>query len=159
MSQRVVPPVLVGRQEQLSQLEARVGVDVPSFTDEPVHDSAEPDVLPAEAALALRDKAALMDLPIGIGIAVGPAGVTRSVGDSNVSVLGGATNLAARLQTAAAGGEILLSNQAFRRVAAWLSERGLSAEPQELELKDFERPQPTFRLRASVPVRQMRTIS
>ncbi len=58
-----------------------------------------------------------MDLPVGIGIAVGPAVVTRSVGDANVSVLGEATNLAARLQTAAAGGEILLSVEAFRRVA------------------------------------------
>ena len=28
--------------------------------------------LAAEAALALRDKAALLDIPIGIGIAVGP---------------------------------------------------------------------------------------
>jgi class 3 adenylate cyclase len=116
-------------------------------------------VLALEAALALRDKAALMDLPIGIGIAVGPAVVTRSVGDSNVSVLGEATNLAARLQTAAAGGEILLSDQAFRRVAAWLEERGLSAEPEELELKGFERPQPTYRLQASVPARETRTIS
>ena len=142
---------------------ARVGVDVPSFADEPEGDAAEPDVLSAgerlvtsmfadvrgytplasasspqeladrittlhrwastevgrrygivdkfagdavmatfnaagarvdhavlalEAALALRDKAALMDLPVGIGIAVGPAVVTRSVGDANVSVLG-----------------------------------------------------------------------
>jgi class 3 adenylate cyclase len=69
-------------------------------------------VLALEAALALRDKAALMDLPVGIGIAVGPAVVTRSVGDANVSVLGPTTNLAARLQSAAAGGEILLSDEA-----------------------------------------------
>src|SRR5207247_4009347 len=48
-------------------------------------------VLALEAALALRDKAALMDLPIGIGIAVGPAVVTRSIDDANVSVLGEAT--------------------------------------------------------------------
>lgn len=108
-------------------------------------------VLALEAALALRDKAALMDLPVGIGIAVGPAVVTRSVGDANVSVLGPTTNLAARLQTAAAGGEILLSDEAFRRVAAWLDERGLAAEPEELELKGFESAQPAYRLRAPVP--------
>ena len=35
-------------------------------------------VLALEAALALRDKAALMDLPVGIGIAVGPAVVTQT---------------------------------------------------------------------------------
>ena len=34
--------------------------------------------LAAEAALALRDKAALLDIPIGIGIAVGPAVVGRA---------------------------------------------------------------------------------
>ena len=206
---------------------ARVGLDVPSFPDEPVDDVAEPDVLPApgerlvtsmfadvrgytpltsasapqeladrittlhrwaatevgrrygivdkfagdavmatfnaagarvdhavlalEAALALRDKSALMDLPVGIGIAVGPAVVTRSVGDANVSVLGEATNLAARLQTAAAGGEILLSDEAFRRVAAWLSERGLAVESEELELKGFDGTRRAYRLRAAVP--------
>jgi class 3 adenylate cyclase len=108
-------------------------------------------VLALEAALALRDKAALMDLPVGIGIAVGPAVVTRSVGDANVSVLGPTTNLAARLQSAAAGGEILLSDEAFRRVEAWLSERGLVVEADELELKGFDGAQPAFRLPAPVP--------
>jgi class 3 adenylate cyclase len=108
-------------------------------------------VLALDAALALRDKAALMDLPIGIGIAVGAAVVTRSVDGSNVSVLGSTTNLAARLQAAAGGGEILLSDEAFRRVAAWLSERGLTAEPEELELKGFADPQPAYRLLAPVP--------
>ena len=54
-----------------------------------------------------------MDLPVGIGIAVGPAVVSRSVDERNVSVLGSTTNLAARLQTAAGGGDILLSDEAF----------------------------------------------
>jgi class 3 adenylate cyclase len=103
-------------------------------------------VLALDAALALRDKAALMDLPIGIGIAVGPAVVTRSVEHGNVTVLGETTNLAARLQTEAAGGEILLSDEAFRRVTSWLEERGLTAEPEELELKGFAGVQPAFRL-------------
>jgi class 3 adenylate cyclase len=108
--------------------------------------------LALEAALALRDKAALMDLPLGIGIAVGPAVVSRSVDEANVSVLGPATNLAARLQQSAAGGEILLSDEAFRRVSSWLEERGMSVEPQELELKGFDGAQPAYRLPASVPV-------
>ena len=108
-------------------------------------------VLALEAALALRDKAALMDLPIGIGIAVGPAIVTRSVDDANVSVLGPATNLAARLQTAAGGGEILLSDEAHRRVAPWLEERRLIADAEDLTLKGFDEPQRSYRLRALVP--------
>jgi class 3 adenylate cyclase len=108
-------------------------------------------VLALEAALAIRDKAALMDLPVGIGIAVGPAVVTRSVGAANVSVLGEATNLAARLEGAAAGGEILLSGEAFRRVGEWLSERGLGVEREELELKGFDGPQPAYRLASFVP--------
>ncbi len=108
-------------------------------------------VLALEAALALRDKAAIMDLPVGVGIAVGPAVVSRSVDDANISVLGAATNLAARLEKAAGPGEILLSDEAFRRVSSWLAERGLTAEPQALELKGFEGSQPAYRLRASVP--------
>ena len=103
-------------------------------------------MLALDAALALRDKAALMDLPVGIGIAVGPAVVSRSVDEQNVSVLGSTTNLAARLQTAAGGGDILLSDEAFRRVASWLTERGLTAEPEELELKGFAGAQAAYRL-------------
>jgi class 3 adenylate cyclase len=108
-------------------------------------------VLALDAALALRDKAALMDLPVGIGIAVGPAVVTRSGADANVSVLGEATNLAARLQTAAAGGEILLSDEAFRRVSDWLDDRGLPADRESLELKGFDGARPAYRLRAPAP--------
>jgi class 3 adenylate cyclase len=100
-----------------------------------------------EAALALSGKAALLDLGIGIGIAVGPAVVGRTAVDGNVSVLGTTTNLAARLQTAAQAGEIVLSEEAHRRVAQWLAERGLEVVPQALELKGFEGPQPAWRLR------------
>ncbi len=106
--------------------------------------------LALDAALALRDKAALMDLPVGIGIAVGPAVVSRSVDEGNVSVLGSTTNLAARLQTAAGGGDILLSDEAYRRVSSWLSERGLTAEPEQLELKGFDGTQPAYRLASPV---------
>ena len=102
-----------------------------------------------EAALALSGKAALLDLGVGIGIAVGPAVVGRTVAGGNVSVLGATTNLAARLQAAADVGEIVLSDEAHRRVAGWLAERGLEAAPQALELKGFDGPQPAWRLRAS----------
>src|SRR2546423_4697340 len=78
-----------------------------------------------EAALALSGKAALLDLGVGIGIAVGPAVVGRTGGDGNVSVLGTTTNLAARLQTVAGAGGIVLSDEAHRRVEAWLDASGL----------------------------------
>lgn len=99
-----------------------------------------------EAALALGGKAALLDLELGIGIAVGPAVVGPAPVHGNLSVLGTMTNLAARLQTAAKGGEIVLSDEAHRRVEAWLAERGLEAVRQELELKGFDDPQPAWRV-------------
>ena len=101
-----------------------------------------------EAALAVSGKAELLDLGVGIGIAVGPAVVGRTVADGNVSVLGTTTNLAARLQTAAQVGEILLSDEAHRRVAPWLAERGLEAARETLDLKGFDEPVPAWRLRA-----------
>jgi adenylate cyclase len=91
-----------------------------------------------QAALALRDKAALLDLQLGIGIAVGPAVLGPGASDANVAVRGVVTNLAARLQAAAKGGEILLSDEAFRRVEGWLSERGMAARCEHIELKGFE---------------------
>jgi class 3 adenylate cyclase len=102
-----------------------------------------------EAALALSDKASMLDLGIGVGIAVGPAVVGRTVADGNVSVLGPATNLAARLQSAAAAGEVVLSDDAHRRVGAWLDEHGIVAVADALELKGFDGVQPAWRLRAA----------
>jgi class 3 adenylate cyclase len=101
-----------------------------------------------QAALALRDKAALLDLQLGIGIAVGPAVLAAGASDANVAVRGVATNLAARLQAAAGGGEILLSADAFRRVEDWLAERGVSTQREQVELKGFEGPQAVYRLAA-----------
>src|SRR4029453_17806769 len=92
-----------------------------------------------EAALAVSGKAELLDLGLGVGIAVGPAVVGRTSAGGNVSVLGTTTNLAARLQTSAEAGEILLSDEAYRRVADWLEERGLQTVPPSLELKGVER--------------------
>jgi class 3 adenylate cyclase len=104
-----------------------------------------------EAALALSGKAALLDLGLGIGISVGPAVVGPALADGNVAVLGSTTNLAARLQTAAAAGEIVLSDEAHRRVADWLAGHGLKALPEALELKGFDGPQPAWRLHAGAP--------
>jgi class 3 adenylate cyclase len=101
-----------------------------------------------EAALALSGKAALLELGVGIGIAVGPAVIGPKTADADILVLGEATNLAARLQTAATAGEIVLSDEAHRRVARWLDERGLEATRESLELKGFDGPQPAWRVRA-----------
>jgi adenylate cyclase len=102
-----------------------------------------------EAALALRDKAALIDLPLGIGISVGPGILARGVSDGNIAVSGEATNLAARLQAAAGPGEILLSSEAYRRLSAKLGEHDLPATEERLELKGFAEPQLVYRVKAA----------
>ncbi len=50
------------------------------------------------SAIAIIDKAALAGLPVGAGIAVGPAIVGNLTESANISVLGEVTNLASRLQ-------------------------------------------------------------
>jgi adenylate cyclase len=105
-----------------------------------------------QAAFAIRDKAALLDLPVGIGIATGSAVVGRMARGANLSVLGEATNLASRLQGQAAAGEILLSDESHRRVEAWLAERSLTSEPAGLTLKGIEGRTPAFRVPAPVEV-------
>jgi class 3 adenylate cyclase len=99
-----------------------------------------------EAAISLREKAALLGLPLGIGIAVGPAVLGRGSDGDNIAVHGEATNLAARLQAAAAPGEVLLSAEAYRRTRSWLADRHLDAAREELELKGFAEPQAVHRL-------------
>ncbi|MFL5861708.1 MAG: AAA family ATPase [Solirubrobacteraceae bacterium] len=101
-----------------------------------------------EAALALSGKAALLELGVGIGISVGAAVIGPKTADADIVVLGEATNLAARLQSAAGAGEIVLSDEAHRRVAAWLREHGLEAMQESLDLKGFQGLQPAWRLRA-----------
>jgi class 3 adenylate cyclase len=101
-----------------------------------------------EAALALRDRAAMIELPLGIGISVGPGVVGRGISDDNIAVTGEATNLAARLQAQAGPGEVLLSAEAHRRVAGWLAEHGIEAGEEQLELKGFAGPQVAYRLMA-----------
>jgi adenylate cyclase len=100
-----------------------------------------------QAAIALRDKAALLDLPLGIGIAVGPAVVGRLARRGNLSVLGEATNLASRLQTQAGVDEVLLSEEAYRRVRPWLEERRLHAVPEHLTVKGLDQPVTAYVLR------------
>ena len=104
------------------------------------------------AAIAIIDKAALAGLPVGAGIAVGPAVVGRLANSANVSVLGEVTNLAARLQAHSHAGEVTLSEEALRRVSTWLEERRLAPERLELELKGFSAPIVAYRVRSSIPI-------
>jgi adenylate cyclase len=101
-----------------------------------------------EAALALHEKARLIDLELGVGIAVGPAILAAGASDSNITVRGESTNLAARLQQAAAGREILLSEEAHRRAERWLAERELQVTREALEVKGFEQPIAAYRIRS-----------
>jgi class 3 adenylate cyclase len=105
-----------------------------------------------QAAIAIIDKAALVALPVGAGIAVGPAVVGRLADAANVSVLGEVTNLAARLQAQSPAGTVTISEEAHRRVKEWLAGRGMVAERLELELKGFDAPVFAFRVSASAVV-------
>jgi len=106
-----------------------------------------------QAAIAIIDKAALIGLPVGAGVAVGPAVVGRLADSANVSVLGRVTNLAARLQAQASAGEVALSEEAHRRVREWIGERGLRTEAVELTLKGFDGPVPAFLLATRAGIR------
>src|SRR5487761_1641008 len=105
-----------------------------------------------KAAIAIIDKAALAGLPVGAGIAVGPAVVGRLAEAANVSVLGEVTNLAARLQAQSPAGEVTMSEEALRRVSGWLKERQLEPERLELELKGFPTPIVAYRVRSGVAI-------
>ena len=103
------------------------------------------------AALAIIDKAALAGLPVGAGVAVGPAVVGNLAESANLSVLGEVTNLASRLQARAAAGQVLLSEEVYRRAAAWLEQQRISVDQAELELKGFAVPVVAYVVNTAVP--------
>jgi adenylate cyclase len=102
------------------------------------------------SAIAIIDKASLAGLPVGAGIAVGPAVVGNLTETANVSVLGEVTNLASRLQAEAGPGEVLLAAEAHRRVADWLAEQRIQAVPVELKLKGIASPVKAYRVSVGV---------
>ncbi|HKV88191.1 MAG TPA: AAA family ATPase [Candidatus Dormibacteraeota bacterium] len=104
------------------------------------------------AAIGIIDKAALAGLPVGAGLAVGPAVVGSLVDAANVSVLGDVTNLAARLQASSAAGEVTLSEEAFRRVRIWLDDQKMVARQVQLELKGFAEPVVAYQVKTAVGV-------
>ncbi|HKR98794.1 MAG TPA: adenylate/guanylate cyclase domain-containing protein, partial [Candidatus Dormibacteraeota bacterium] len=93
-----------------------------------------------DTALRILDGARSLGLAVGIGIAVGPAIVGTLSSGANISVLGTATNLASRLQSAAGGAQILLSDEAYRRVQHRLTVDTSHVEQRELALKGFAQP-------------------
>ena len=103
------------------------------------------------AALAIRDKASFAGLPVGIGIATGPAVVGEVAAGSKIMTVGETANLAARLEAQAAPGEILLSAESYRRTRDWLSGKGIPAVEERLTLKGFAQPATAFRLVAPKP--------
>jgi class 3 adenylate cyclase len=93
-----------------------------------------------QTAIALGDKAATIGLPIGVGIATGPAVVGALAEGANVSVVGDTTNLASRLQGQANGGEIVLSAETYRRVRDWIAGSGYESTEARLKLKGVNKP-------------------
>jgi class 3 adenylate cyclase len=106
-----------------------------------------------QAAIAIRDKATAAGLPVGAGIAVGPAVVGQLTSDGHVSTYGEVTNLASRLQGQAAAGEVLVSEEAYRRTHDWLTNQGLSAQEESLTLKGLELPVHAFRIQTRARTR------
>jgi class 3 adenylate cyclase/tetratricopeptide (TPR) repeat protein len=92
-------------------------------------------------AVAMRDRARYLGLTLGIGIATGPAIVGRLSPGGNVSVLGETTNLAARLQSQAGADEIVLNEEAWRRLR-----EQVDARHEMLELKGFAHPVGAYRV-------------
>ena len=107
-----------------------------------------------QAAIAIRDKADAAGLPVGIGIAVGSAVVGSLIADANMSAIGEVTNLASRLQSQAAAGDMLLSEEAFRRTREWLAEHSIGAASEELVLKGFDDPVTAHRVQSSSAARR-----
>jgi class 3 adenylate cyclase len=99
-----------------------------------------------QAAIEIRDKASFAGLPLGAGIAVGAAVVGQLSEHSDLTVIGETPNLAARLQAQAGAGEILLSDEAFRRVRDWLADQKIAVDGERLSLKGFPEPVTAYRL-------------
>lgn len=112
--------------------------------------SVDHAVQAVRAAIAIVDKAALAGLPVGAGVAVGPAVVGNLAEGANLSVLGEVTNLAARLQAQAGAGEVLVSEEVYRRAQSWLEGQRLPVEAVQLDLKGFSPGLPAYRILTEV---------
>ncbi len=111
-------------------------------------------LLALQAAIAIRDRAAYVGLPVGVGIAVGPAVVGVLTDGAAMAALGSATNLAARLQAKASASELVLSAEAFRRTREWLKTQRMAAKRATLRLKGFLGPVVAYRLVAGTEAKR-----
>lgn len=124
-------------------LDKLVGDEVMAFFGSPFHvdDHPERAVQAAQEVLeGMARQVEAMRLPIGAGIATGEAFV-GNVGRQDVrdfTVLGDVVNTAARLQGAAAAGELVMAEETYHRVAG----RFPQAQPRLLELKGKSEPVP-----------------
>ena len=114
--------------------------------------SVDHSVQALRAAVAIIDKAALAELPVGAAVAVGPAVVGSLAESANVSVLGEVTNLASRLQAQAAAGQVILTEEVYRRAKEWLDAQRVQIERVELSLKGFESPVVVYRVTTGVGI-------
>lgn len=113
-----------------------VGDQVMAFFGAPVHAHDHARRAVETALKIMRGVAAIgkeTELKVGAGIATGEAfvGNVGGGGVTDYTVLGDTVNIAARLQGAAAAGEILLSEESYAAVAPQFPE----AVKRELELK------------------------
>ena len=117
-------------------LDKLVGDQVMAFFGAPLHAKDHPRRAVRVALRILRGMNRLAPgehLHLGAGIASGPAFVGNVGGDpvTDYTVLGDTVNVAARLQGAAASGEILVTEETYRHVEAEFP----NAPNRELELK------------------------
>lgn len=117
-------------------LDKLVGDEVMAFFGAPLNWQDHPRRAVNAAMDILRDVAALPPsdrLEIGVGIASGAAFVGNVGGKdfTDYTVLGDTVNIAARLQGAAAPGEVLLSRETYSAIAASFPK----ARRRELDLK------------------------
>jgi class 3 adenylate cyclase/tetratricopeptide (TPR) repeat protein len=99
-----------------------------------------------EVAMTLVANTATLGLDVGAGVAVGPAIVGHLGGGANLTVLGSTTNLAARLQAQAEGGQVVLSAEAYTRVKHAMPAGVTAVEECQLRLKGFDALVPAYRL-------------
>jgi len=143
--------------EHEGTLERFTGDGIMVFFNDPV---PVPDAAPRAVRMALRMQAEVdrlgrgwrgrgYELRMGVGVAMGFAtiGAIGFEGRIDYGAIGTVTNLAARLCAEAAGGEVLVS----QRVVAALGP-GFDTEPcGEIQLKGFQRPMATARVRGAGP--------
>jgi adenylate cyclase len=92
-----------------------------------------------DAALTMQERFRDAPFGVGIGIETGMA-IAGHIGVDTVvdfTCVGETVNLAARLQSIAAAGEIVLGPTAWRKASNLVHERGLTATAERMELKGF----------------------